>query len=119
MASGPLKAALLIVSTTAAQDPSTDASGPILSQVLKDEGEGKWEIHETAIVTDDIRAIQSRIMAWTDGPNAVNLVITTGGTGFATGDGTPEVRFSIFVEIWYAHALDRQLHPCCTSKLQV
>jgi gephyrin len=119
MASGPLKAALLIVSTTAAQDPSTDASGPILSQVLKEEGEGKWEVHETAIVTDDIRAIQSRIMAWTDGPDAVNLVITTGGTGFATGDGTPEVRLYRFEETWHAHSLDRQLHPCCTNKLQV
>ncbi|RGP59586.1 molybdopterin molybdotransferase [Fusarium sporotrichioides] len=73
MASGPLKAALLIVSTTAAKDASADASGPILTQVLKDEGEGKWEI-----------------TAWTDGSDSINLVVTTGGTGFATGDSTPE-----------------------------
>jgi gephyrin len=90
MASGPLKAALLIVSTTAAKDASADASGPILTQVLKGEGEGKWEVYDTKIVTDDILAIQRQITAWTDGPDSINLVVTTGGTGFATGDSTPE-----------------------------
>ncbi|CAJ0549126.1 Ff.00g027390.m01.CDS01 [Fusarium sp. VM40] len=90
MASGSLKAALLIVSTTAAKDASADASGPILTQVLKDEGDGKWEVHDTKIVTDDVLAIQRQITAWTDGPDSVNLVVTTGGTGFATGDYTPE-----------------------------
>ncbi|KAF0638766.1 hypothetical protein FPSE5266_07193 [Fusarium pseudograminearum] len=90
MASGPLKAALLIVSTTAAKDASADASGPILTQVLKDEGEGKWEVHDTKIVTDDVLAIQRQITAWTDGSDSINLVVTTGGTGFATGDSTPE-----------------------------
>lgn len=94
MASGSLKAALLIVSTTAAKDASADASGPILTQVLKDEGDGKWEVHDTKIVTDDVLAIQRQITAWTDGPDSVNLVVTTGGTGFATGDYTPEVRLS-------------------------
>ncbi|KAM0342643.1 hypothetical protein ACHAPU_009373 [Fusarium lateritium] len=90
MASGPLKAALLVVSTTAAQDASADSSGPILTQVLKDEGDGKWEIHDTKIVTDDILAIQRQITAWTDGSEGINLIVTTGGTGFATGDSTPE-----------------------------
>ncbi|CAG1961932.1 unnamed protein product [Fusarium graminearum] len=90
MASGPLKAALLIVSTTAAKDASADASGPILTQVLNDEGEGKWEVYDTKIVTDDVLAIQRQITAWTDGSDSINLVVTTGGTGFATGDSTPE-----------------------------
>jgi gephyrin len=95
MASGPLKAALLIVSTTAAKDASADASGPILTQVLKDEGEGKWEVYDTKIVTDDVLAIQRQITAWTDGSDSINLVVTTGGTGFATGDSTPEVSSNV------------------------
>ncbi|KAF5025826.1 hypothetical protein F66182_2159 [Fusarium sp. NRRL 66182] len=77
MASGPLKAALLIVSTTAAQDPSTDASGPVLAQVLSDEGDGKWEVKDTKIVADDVLAVQRQITAWTDGPDSVNLVAVT------------------------------------------
>lgn len=93
MASSPLKAVILIISTTAAQDPSADASGPILGKVLEDEGDGKWDVSDTKIVSDNVLAIQRQVMAWTDGPDAPNLVITTGGTGFAVGDGTPEVLY--------------------------
>lgn len=88
---GPLKAAILIVSTTAAKDPSTDASAEVLKNVFSDQGDGKWELSKTEIVTDDVTSIQRQVMAWTDGPDAMHLVITTGGTGFAVADGTPEV----------------------------
>ena len=90
----PLKAAILIVSTTAAKDPSTDASAEVLRNVLDDQGPGKWDLIGTEIVTDDVLAIQRQITAWADGPDGVNLIITTGGTGFAVADGTPEVRTS-------------------------
>lgn len=93
---GPLKAAILIVSTTAAKDPSTDASAEVLKNVFSDQGDGKWELSKTEIVSDDVTAIQRQIMAWTDGPDAVHLLITTGGTGFAVADGTPEVRARSF-----------------------
>lgn len=87
----PLKAAILIVSTTAAKDPSTDSSREVLQNVLSDQGLGKWELSGTEIVADDVLAIQRQITAWADGPEGVNLIITTGGTGFAVADGTPEV----------------------------
>ncbi|GJN81027.1 molybdenum cofactor biosynthesis protein Gephyrin [Purpureocillium lilacinum] len=87
---GPLTAALLIVSTTAAQNPSADASAAILRDVLGDEGDGKWKLTGETIVTDDVVQIQRQITVWADGPEAPNLIITTGGTGFAVADGTPE-----------------------------
>ncbi|KAI1430696.1 molybdenum cofactor synthesis domain-containing protein [Xylaria sp. CBS 124048] len=87
---GPLRVALLIVSTTAAQDPSTDSSQAVLSKVLENEGSGKWELHDTKIVSDVVVQIQRQIMLWADGPDSVNLIVTTGGTGFATADNTPE-----------------------------
>lgn len=87
----PLKAAILIVSTTAFQDPSTDASTTALVQVLKDEGPQKWQVSDTQIVTDDVLAIQRQVTAWTDGPDSPHLIITSGGTGFAVSDATPEV----------------------------
>lgn len=87
----PLRAAILIVSTTAAKDPSTDASAQILQDVLKDQGPGKWELSKTEIVPDDAHAIKKHITAWADGENPPNLIITTGGTGFAVADNTPEV----------------------------
>ena len=87
----PLKAAILIVSSTAAKDPSTDASAEVLQNVLSEQGPGTWELWGTEIVADDVLAIQRQIAAWADGPESVNLIITTGGTGFAVTDGTPEV----------------------------
>ncbi|TVY20725.1 Gephyrin [Lachnellula arida] len=85
-----LKAAILVVSTTASKDPSADSSGGILSQVFEEEGAGKWEISEVKIVGDEVLDIQRAITTWTDRENALNVIITTGGTGFAVHDTTPE-----------------------------
>ncbi|KAJ4300191.1 hypothetical protein N0V88_002860 [Collariella sp. IMI 366227] len=88
--SGPLKAAILVVSTTAANDPSTDAAEATLRDVFEQDGGGRWEVTETKIVSDVTTQIQRQIMLWTDAADPVNLVITTGGTGFAVADHTPE-----------------------------
>jgi len=90
MSSTPLRAAILIVSTTAAKDPSADASESVLRNVFDSE-EGKWQVVKTAIVPDVTTQIQRQLTSWSDGPEKVNLIVTTGGTGFAQGDDTPEV----------------------------
>lgn len=87
-----LKAAILIVSTTAAKDPSTDAAAQTLQSVFHEDGAGRWDVVETNIVSDSAVEIQRQIMSWTDGASTVNLIVTTGGTGFAVSDQTPEVR---------------------------
>lgn len=88
---GPFKAAILIVSTTAARDPSADASATVLREVLTQDGGGRWDVVDERIVSDSVLDIQRSIMPWTDGPDAVHLVVTTGGTGFSVADVTPEV----------------------------
>lgn len=89
-----LRAAILVVSDTASQDPTTDKCIPTLKQVFGDLGNDQWDISETDIVPDNTLTIQRTIKKWTDGPEPINLVITSGGTGFATKDVTPEVRAS-------------------------
>jgi len=91
MTNPTLRAAILIVSTTAAKDPSADASGGILKGVFEQEGGGKWEVTETKIVGDEVDAIQRSVVGWADIHDAVNVIITTGGTGFTISDRTPEV----------------------------
>lgn len=85
-----LKAAILVVSTTAAKDASTDSCGPVLKNVFEETG-GQWEVIETKIVSDDVMDIQTSVTSWTDQEDTINVVITTGGTGFAVSDNTPEV----------------------------
>lgn len=87
-----LKAAILVVSDTASKDPSTDRCIPTLTDVFGTIGDNQWEVTETAFVQDDVLAIQKTIKNWSDGPEPVNLIVTSGGTGFAIKDVTPEVR---------------------------
>lgn len=91
MASSKLKVAILIISQTAARDPSTDTCADILRDVFENEGANKWDIPESKIVPDSILDIQRAVTAWTDGSDPVNLIISSGGTGFAVNDHTPEV----------------------------
>lgn len=83
-------AAVLIVSTTAAKDAATDSSASVLRKVFAEDGGDQWKVVAESIVTDEVLAIQRQVMQWADGPEAPNLIITTGGTGFAISDGTPE-----------------------------
>ncbi|KAG9197952.1 hypothetical protein G6514_000671 [Epicoccum nigrum] len=86
-----LRAAILVVSETASRDPSTDKCIPILKDVFEKAGNDQWDVAVTEIVTDNVLAIQKTIRNWTDGPEPINLVVSSGGTGFATKDVTPEV----------------------------
>ncbi|MCJ1357700.1 MAG: hypothetical protein MMC33_007696 [Icmadophila ericetorum] len=85
-----LTAAILIISDTAHKDPSTDKSIPILKSLLTDLPNSPWSVPYTVIVPDEASEIKKQILNWTDRP-VVNLVLTSGGTGFAQRDCTPEV----------------------------
>jgi gephyrin len=91
MAGANLKAAILIVSETASADPLTDKCIPILQGVFNDLGKDQWEVAISEIVPDNVLEIQKFIRNQTDRDDAVNLIVTSGGTGFAVKDVTPEV----------------------------
>jgi gephyrin len=87
-----LRAAILVVSETAFRDPSTDKAGDILRDTLGAEGGDKWADPLVEIVPDDASRIELAIRRWTDDEkDHVNLIVTTGGTGFAVKDITPDV----------------------------
>jgi gephyrin len=86
-----LQAAILIISDTASKDASTDKSGAVLKAIFSQDGNDKWLDPLIKIIPDDILTIQHSIQLWTDHPDpVVNLIVTTGGTGFAVRDHTPE-----------------------------
>ncbi|KAH7115986.1 hypothetical protein B0J11DRAFT_538908 [Dendryphion nanum] len=90
MSSAKLKAAILIVSETASKDRSTDKCIPVLKEVFDKLGNDQWEVATSEIVPDSVIEIQKFIRTWTDCEEAANLIITSGGTGFAVKDVTPE-----------------------------
>lgn len=80
----PLRIAILVVSDTRTEE--TDKSGALLAERIASAG------HEPAgrtIVPDEVEAIQAQVTAWADDPG-VDIIISTGGTGFAPRDVTPE-----------------------------
>jgi gephyrin len=89
-----LSVAILVVSTTAAADPSTDASTKLLAdffaEASKTSGAATWAVKATKIVADHQGDIQHAVSSWADAQKH-NLIVTTGGTGFAVSDATPEV----------------------------
>lgn len=84
------RAAILIISETASKDPSTDKGIPALQDVFTQQGGDQWQADETRIVPDNVLDIQRAVTSWTDADNPVNLIVTSGGTGFAQKDVTPE-----------------------------
>lgn len=90
MSNKELQAAILIISDTAYADPSTDKAGQILDQTFLADGGDQWVVAERRIIPDDVLAIQRAVTGWCDGEDFMNLIVTTGGTGFAVKDQTPE-----------------------------
>ncbi|KAF9889544.1 hypothetical protein FE257_007254 [Aspergillus nanangensis] len=89
MATNTLRPAILVVSDTASQDPSSDRVSDTLGAVFSTQGP-TWQQPITKIVPDNALDIQRAVCDWTDGPNWVNLILLSGGTGFAVKDITPE-----------------------------
>ena len=86
----PLRIAVLTVSDTRTMEE--DRSGDTLAERL--EGAGHV-LADRRIVTDDVEAIRGAVTAWAE-DSAVDVVITTGGTGFTGRDVTPEAIEPLF-----------------------
>jgi molybdopterin adenylyltransferase len=86
MAKVEIIAAVITVSDSASRGEREDRSGPAVTAELEKLG---CRIAATEIVSDDRDLISSRLRWYADG-GEVNLICTTGGTGFAPRDNTPE-----------------------------
>lgn len=80
----PLSIAVLVISDTRTE--TDDVSGKTLVDCLVDTGH---QLFEKTIVPDNIYQIRAVVSNWI-AANAVNVIITTGGTGVTGRDGTPE-----------------------------
>ena len=85
-----LRIAVLTVSDT--RVPADDKSGATLAERIVAAGHA---LADRAIVPDDVAAIRARVKGWIEAP-AVDVIITTGGTGFTGRDVTPEAVEPLF-----------------------
>jgi molybdenum cofactor biosynthesis protein B len=80
----PLHVAVLTISDT--RTMATDTSGALLADRLQDAGH---QLAARGLVADEIDAIRAQVAAWVADPQ-VDVILTTGGTGFSPRDVTPE-----------------------------
>jgi molybdenum cofactor biosynthesis protein B len=86
----PLKIAVLTISDT--RNLADDKSGVTLAERIEKAGH---RVGDRAIVSDDVELIRARVKQWIADP-AIDVVITTGGTGFTGRDVTPEAIEPLF-----------------------
>ena len=86
----PVRIAVLTMSDT--RSLADDRSGNTLAELITQAGH---EVAGRALVKDDIAEIRAKVQGWIADPN-IDVVITTGGTGFTGRDVTPEAVKPLF-----------------------
>ena len=86
-----IAAVVITVSDACSRGERKDASGELLVQLLRDLGA---EIVATRILSDDPDPLADALREFADWHN-VNLIVTTGGTGLAPRDNTPEATLAV------------------------
>ncbi|HNX49119.1 MAG TPA: MogA/MoaB family molybdenum cofactor biosynthesis protein [Thermoanaerobaculaceae bacterium] len=110
-----MKAAVLTCSDRCNRGESADTSGPQIVSRLREEG---WDVVRTCVVADDSTAIQATLQEWAD-EVGVDVIVTTGGTGFSARDVTPEATLQVvdrrapgIAELIRLEGLKKTPHAC-------
>lgn len=85
------QAAVVTVSDRSFRGERPDAGGPLVAEMLRASG---YEVRETVLVPDEQPLIEEALRKLAD-EERVELIITTGGTGFAPRDVTPEATIAV------------------------
>lgn len=86
-----IRLAVLTVSDRSSRGERPDASGPAITALIVEQG---WEVVTTAITPDDQPAIEQVLLDWCKRDD-VDVILTTGGTGFSPRDHTPEATLAV------------------------
>jgi molybdenum cofactor synthesis domain-containing protein len=77
---------ILTLSDRSSRGERTDSSGPALANLIQGEG---WPVVRQSILPDEESAIREILIEWADS-SEIDVILTTGGTGFSPRDVTPE-----------------------------
>src|SRR5512147_1460488 len=77
---------ILTLSDRSSRGERADSSGPALAHLIQAEG---WSVVQQGILPDEESAIRTMLLSWADS-GELDVILTTGGTGFSPRDVTPE-----------------------------
>ncbi len=82
-----MRVGILTISDRSARGERPDDSGPLLRELAQTHFNA--EVVQTATIPDELAIIRETLAAWCD-QDVMDVILTTGGTGFAPRDVTPE-----------------------------
>jgi len=77
---------ILTLSDRSSRGERADSSGPALASLIEARG---WSVVKQAILPDDESATRETLISWAES-GEMDVILTTGGTGFSPRDVTPE-----------------------------
>ena len=81
-----IRVGILTLSDRSSRGERADSSGPELARRIQAQG---WSVARQEVLADDESAIRDTLINWSDG-GEMDVLLTTGGTGFSPRDVTPE-----------------------------
>ena len=90
-----IRVGIVTISDRSSIGERADASGPALVEAVTDLG---WKVVNTTILPDDLAQISSKLVEWADRGD-MDVILTTGGTGFGGRDVTPEATLAVIHRI--------------------
>ncbi len=90
-ANRPFSAAVITLSDKGAAGEREDKSGPTIVNMLTEAG---YDVKETVLIADDQKLLERQLMRLAD-QRQIDVIMTTGGTGFSERDVTPEATIAV------------------------
>ena len=81
-----IRIGILTISDRASHGERVDESGPALVKAVNQHG---WQVLKSAIIPDEMDQISNLLIEWAES-GEMDVILTTGGTGFSPRDVTPE-----------------------------
>ncbi len=82
---------ILTLSDRSSRGERADSSGPALSNLIQAAG---WSVVKQSLLPDEESAIREMLTSWADS-GELDVILTTGGTGFSPRDVTPEATHAV------------------------
>ena len=86
---------VITISDRSSQGEREDVSGPVLQRKIETQG---WKVNKYTVIPDNLMEISHLLQQWADHKH-LDVILTTGGTGFSPRDVTPEATRAIIERI--------------------
>ncbi|MBU5332975.1 MogA/MoaB family molybdenum cofactor biosynthesis protein [Anaerocolumna aminovalerica] len=86
-----IRVGIITASDKGSAGQRVDTSGDVIREIIERQG---WQVTEYEILPDEQQKLEQKMMDWCDNYK-VDLLLTTGGTGFSNRDVTPEATYAV------------------------